>query len=725
MFVIYDKEKQKFPIKVWLEKMEDLEGGALEQAINMSNLPFVHHHISLMPDVHQGYGVTIGGVLTTKGVIVPNAVGVDIGCVDKDTEFLTPNGWKKISKYQDNDEVMVYDLNANSSFFERPNYVKLPCDEFYHIKTKYGVDQMLSEEHKLLMFKGSHHREAQRGEPFDITMEEVFNKHSELKLGFRDKMLTVIPNANLQNKKINMTDQQVRVQVMVMADGHIIDSDKKHCRCRFVKQRKIDRCIQLLEMANIPYSLNKDERQGCTDIHFISPSSEKRIGLFWGASIEQLRIIVDEILNWDGYYEEQNVYFTRVKEDADFLQYALAVCGFRSTITIDERESGIDYRVIKSDNQYVGFAGTPKTPISKVKSIDGFKYCFTTSTGYWIMRRNGCIVITGNCGMGFVETNIKADDLTEQQYKALVGQIMRNIPTGFGHHRIRQESKVLDRESKRLMEQQIENGKLTQVEEMVYNEVERGYFQLGTLGGGNHFIELQKDDEGYLCVMLHSGSRNFGYKIAKYFNDLAQELNKKWYSTVPSDHDLAFLPMNTQEGKDYVRYMNLALDFAEENRSKMLEVVMREIQKVVPSVVFGDTVNAHHNYASMENHFGSNVWVHRKGAIRVREGEIGIIPSAMGGYSYIVKGKGNPESFHTCSHGAGRKMGRKQAERTFTTQEVMEDLKERGVILGKHNKEKVADECIWAYKDIDYVIENELDLIEVVKRVKTIAVIKG
>jgi tRNA-splicing ligase RtcB len=169
----------------------------------------------------------------------------------------------------------------------------------------------------------------------------------------------------------------------------------------------------------------------------------------------------------------------------------------------------------------------------------------------------------------------------------------------------------------------------------------------------------------------------------------------------------------------------LALEFARENREVMLNVVKRHLLKIIPSIEFKNEVNAHHNYAAKEYHYGKNVWVHRKGAIRAREGETGIIPGAMGSYSYIVKGKGNPESFNSCSHGAGRKLGRRQAKKQFSVEKTIADLREKGVILGKDNKRDVSEESRFAYKDIDFVIGQELDLIEPIKKLKTIAVIKG
>ena len=325
------------------------------------------------------------------------------------------------------------------------------------------------------------------------------------------------------------------------------------------------------------------------------------------------------------------------------------------------------------------------------------------------------------CGMSFVQTSIHKEEFKEDDLNNLVGQIMRNIPTGFNHHKKFQECKTLDefcRDNDLSSHLQIKYKDL-------FKEIERGYYQIGTLGGGNHFIELQEDQEGFVCIMLHSGSRNFGLKIAKHFNGLAKVFNEEWYTMVPKKYDLAFLPTSSAEGKDYIKWMSLALDFAQENRQKMLEIVKDEVCRRKPQITFSNELNAHHNYAAFENHYGKDVWVHRKGAISAREGEMGIIPGAMGSYSYIVKGKGNPESFHSCSHGAGRKMSRKKANEEFSVESTIRDLKELGVILGKAKKGDVGEESRFAYKDIEAVISNELDLVEPVKKLKTLVVIKG
>lgn len=332
------------------------------------------------------------------------------------------------------------------------------------------------------------------------------------------------------------------------------------------------------------------------------------------------------------------------------------------------------------------------------------------------------------CGMGFIQTNIPVKLLKEtvtgsgNLVKVIVGNIQRTIPLGVAHYKKPQESAVLS-EAKKEMEKYNSESELI-------SEIDEGFFQVGTLGGGNHFIEIQEDENGLACIMLHSGSRHFGNVIGQHFNKIARELNRKYWSDVPENYNLPFLPVDTTEGKSYLNYMNLAMNFAFENRTVMLrkvkDIFSENVQKFAGvTTEFSNEINCHHNYASLENHFDKDVWVHRKGAVRVSEGELSIIPGAMGSFSYIVKGKGNPESFMSSSHGAGRKLSRTKAVETFSVETVMTDLKKQDVVLGKNNKSDVAEESRFAYKDIDVVMENQKDLVEPVKKLFTVGVVKG
>ncbi len=254
-------------------------------------------------------------------------------------------------------------------------------------------------------------------------------------------------------------------------------------------------------------------------------------------------------------------------------------------------------------------------------------------------------------------------------------------------------------------------------------ELNSSRYQLGTLGGGNHFIEIQKGSDGFVWIMLHSGSRNFGLKIAQEYHAKAKFWCEKWYSNIP-DKDLSFLPIETVDAKEYLEAMSFALEFAKENRFRMIEQIKNAFLSSVPEVSFGEVINIHHNYAAWENHFGEDVIVHRKGATLARKGTVGLIPGSQGTKSYVVEGKGNPESFMSCSHGAGRKMGRKQAQRELSLEAEQKRLDDLGVV---HSVRRVSDldEAAGAYKDIATVMENQSDLVDIIVELSPLAVIKA
>jgi tRNA-splicing ligase RtcB len=248
--------------------------------------------------------------------------------------------------------------------------------------------------------------------------------------------------------------------------------------------------------------------------------------------------------------------------------------------------------------------------------------------------------------------------------------------------------------------------------------------EVGTLGGGNHFIELQKDETDTLWIMIHSGSRNLGARVGEHYNNIARELNEKWHSVVKPELRLSFLPRGVKEFEMYWKEMRFCIDFALCNRKLMMERIEEVIKDAIPEIEFEPMINIAHNYAAWEHHFGQDVIVHRKGATLAREGVIGIIPGSQGTASYIVEGLGNPESFCSCSHGAGRTMSRTAAIRDLDMKEEVDRLDALGIIHAIRNQDDM-QEASGAYKDIETVIANETDLVKVKTRLLPVAVIKG
>lgn len=258
----------------------------------------------------------------------------------------------------------------------------------------------------------------------------------------------------------------------------------------------------------------------------------------------------------------------------------------------------------------------------------------------------------------------------------------------------------------------------------VWENYDKALRQIGTLGGGNHFIEIQKGSDGFIWIMIHSGSRNLGHTVAEYYNKIAIKLNEKYFSSVPKKHQLAFLPLDSKEGQNYLEEMNYCVDFALANRELMLQRIKESFLNIDNNITFEGHINIAHNYASMENHFNKNVMVHRKGATRAYENQLGIIPGSQGSNSYIVKGKGNIESFKSCSHGAGRLMSRTQAKKELDFETEKKKLDDQGIIHSLRGPSNL-DESMGSYKDIDEVMNNQRGLVDIVVKLTPLAVIKG
>ncbi len=322
------------------------------------------------------------------------------------------------------------------------------------------------------------------------------------------------------------------------------------------------------------------------------------------------------------------------------------------------------------------------------------------------------------CGMAAARTSLSAERLDEKVLKKLFDQISRDVPVG--RHQHKDERAPTEAAQPFAAPLAVMTEKHPQLLK-AFGRFSNWVNQLGTLGGGNHFIEVCLDESNRVWVMLHSGSRGIGNAMGTYFIELARRDMERWMIQLP-DRDLAYLPEGTEHFDDYVAAVSWAQAYARENRDQMMRLVLAALARHLPAFrVTEEAVNCHHNYVEREHHLGADVWVTRKGAIRARAGDLGIIPGSMGARSYIVRGKGNPESFNSCAHGAGRRMSRTAAEKQFTPADL--DEQTQGVICRKDKG--VLDEIPGAYKDIDAVMANQTDLVEVVHTLKQLVCVKG
>ena len=309
------------------------------------------------------------------------------------------------------------------------------------------------------------------------------------------------------------------------------------------------------------------------------------------------------------------------------------------------------------------------------------------------------------CGMCSLRTN--RQEIDRDTLKKIMGRIRDSVPVGFSHHNKKQDDKWMPDL----------NGELP----IVRQEYESALKQVGTLGGGNHFIEIQEGSDGYIWIMIHSGSRNIGYTVAKHYHNLAKEKNRG-RDDVPKD--LAFFRGDTDAFSLYSNEMNYCIDFALANRKLIMERVKEAFADEMSGVEFADFINKPHNFAARESHFGKDVIVHRKGATRARQDELGMIPGSQGTPSFIVKGKGNPKAFESCSHGAGRVMSRTKAKKMLSVEDETKSLEERGILHAVRHQSDL-DEAPGSYKDIKTVMSNQEDLVDIVIELQPLAVVKG
>lgn len=322
----------------------------------------------------------------------------EIGCVDADTEYLSPTGWKRIADYNGGAVAQYWPGTGKIDFVDNPEFVKLPCSEMIRIKTTYGIDQLLSPEHRVLYVSSTGKRMVRQA-------SEIYAAHQKAKRGWKGRIITTFDTCG--GTGIPLTDAQLRVQVALMADGYMPEArTSSRVQLRLKKSRKHSRIAQLLSDAGIKYSANACQPEGFVRFTFDAPIKAKSYGDWaWSASRHQLEVICDEVPHWDGSVRKAGAveFFTRDKASADFVQYAYAATGRTASITTYERDSGTDYVVHARDGAALlyacGTTGDTKTKTMWVEpSTDGFKYCFMVPSTFLVLRRNGCIFATGNTG---------------------------------------------------------------------------------------------------------------------------------------------------------------------------------------------------------------------------------------------------------------------------------------------------------------------------------------
>ncbi len=716
--------KAKVPIKIYTE---DIDSGAIDQLIDIAQLPFIHSHIAAMPDVHLGIGATVGSVIPSKGAIIPAAVGVDIGCFIGDTKVPLIDGTEATLKelVERGGEHWIYTIDNNQQITAAKATAKLTRKNATLMKVVIDNDHEIicTPDHKFMLRDGTW-CEAQNLKP-------------------RMSLMPFYSRLDKDGYKIvrqPATGKEQRFHWAVARSGVLgaIPS--------FKEQKTVIHHIDFNQSNNHPKNLHF---MGDREHSAYHRSIVKRNEYWQSADFEKKRkaAIAKKAKTKEGYEyfaKRGTENITRyMRENPEHFKAAVAGNGKRGRTTLiayNKSEKGraksrenaqrLLQRECECPNCGEKFQGhlrlsTHKRWVHqynhKVKSVEHIDeredvYCLTVPEYQNFALSAGIFV--HNCGMNAIRLSLNANDLPDNLKKTRLA-IEETIPVGFDMHKsIKVQNstiKSLHKGLDSIVDKHPAIFKMLRKPHITWSQ------QLATLGGGNHFIEICLDENQAVWVMLHSGSRGIGNVIGRYFINLAKKDMEQHMRQLPH-RDLAYFTEGAKHFDDYVEAVHWAQDYALSNRREMMRLILDKLRKVFPNFeITKEAINCHHNYVSVEEHFGEQVYLTRKGAISANQDQLGIIPGSMGAKSYIVRGKGNAESFCSCSHGAGRKMSRSAAKKHFNTEDV--ELQTEGVECRKDKG--IIDEIPSAYKSIDEVMANQTDLVEIVHTLKQVVCVKG
>lgn len=694
----------RVPVKVWTN---DVEPEAERQLINTAALPFVFRHVAVMPDVHFGIGATVGSVVATKGAVVPAAVGVDIGCFTGDTKVPLLNGTMKTMKelIAFKNSFYVYSIDDKKNIVAgvaRAKKTRLK-QQLIDVTISGGEVICCTPDHKFLLRSGEY-KEASLLKTDDSLMPFYRSYHT--REGY-EAIYNPDGNAAMTHKQIYKQNHGP------VPKGYVVHHDDHNRNNNAPDNLKL-----------MTFSKHSAHHRATDGSVFSRPDFIKNRK----AKLDKNGYFSPELLPKKQKIARQNI-LRYMKERPDHFKKAVSGNGkrgakFLTAYNISDKGRAKSKELANKKHQcgicsqkvnsYIGLHNHLKWEHNNHKVVSvrlsnrvEDVYCLQVSTYHNFALAAG--VFVHNCGMIAVELkDTPLDNLGD--LAKLRHSIERSIPVGF--------------EGNRTTTPEVEAWPGWAKWDALSHRHDKGkaICQLGSLGGGNHFIEICGDLNGIAWVVLHSGSRGIGNKLAQGHIESAKGIMKRMFIELP-DPDLAYFAIGTPEAAAYMRDLLWAQDYALENREEMMRRVLDQVSRHLglDRVTTGMKVNCHHNFAVWEHHFGENVLVTRKGAVRAQAGDMGIIPGSMGTRSYIVRGLGNPESFNSCSHGAGRRMSRSKARKQFTR----EDLAAQTLGVECRKDADVIDEIPGAYKPIEEVMANQSDLVEVVAELKQILCIKG
>ncbi|MBW4455413.1 MAG: RtcB family protein [Nostoc indistinguendum CM1-VF10] len=713
----YEKLEITTPAPVLSWANHSLGPEEIKMAKNVASLPFVFKHVALMPDVHLGKGALVGSVIATKEAIIPAAVGVDIGCFVGDTLIPLVDG--KSYRIKDlmnwGKEFIVYACTPTGKMVAAQATAKLTRRNAPLVKVilDNGEEIICTPDHQFMLRDGSY-KEAQLLEA-ETSLMPFYSKTD------KDGYSLIVQPYSRRWQKAHW----------IIARSGLLGKIP-----RFEGQKTVIHHRNFYESDNRPENL---EFMGDRDHSAYHGSLVERNQHWHSAEFEEKRVasLAQKAKTREGYqyYAERGTrnILQYMEQQPEHFKNAVAGNGNRGKQYLVEYNKSKKGREKSQEiaNRYYTceICGVDvKTPIGlhnhrkkehqcnhKVVAVNHLNYtedvyCLTVPEYHNFALKAG--VFVHNCGMSAIKTSFTAEQL-EGKLKKIRLDIEAAIPTGFNENK--------DVEKSVANWQHWDDFK--DLHRGVQDLQSKAMKQMGSLGGGNHFIEVCLDTENQVWLMLHSGSRNIGNKLAQCHIHTARELAKMAGNKLP-DPDLAHFVSGTPEFQAYWHDLQWSQDYARVNR----DVMMARFKHIVEKHLAGGKatkpllqVNCHHNYAEKEVHFDEDVYVTRKGAVRAQTEDYGIIPGSMGAKSFIIKGKGNAHSFCSCSHGAGRLMSRNKAKNVYTLDDLIEQT--NGVECRKD--EGVLDEIPGAYKPIEQVMQNQADLVEVVATLKQFLCVKG
>ncbi|MBD1841741.1 RtcB family protein [Coleofasciculus sp. FACHB-64] len=688
-----------------------------KMAKNVASLPFVFKHVALMPDVHLGKGALVGSVVATKEAIMPAAVGVDIGCFTGDTLVPLADGKSypigELAKAQQ--EFVVYSCTETQRIVAAKATAKLTRRnaELLKVVLDNGEEIKCTPDHQFMLRNGTYQEAgdlkagaslmpfySQVDKDGYILIQQPYSGRWQKAhwVIARSGLLEKVPSFNgqrtvIHHKNFEQADNRPENLEFMGDKDHsayhrsLVDRNTHWESLEFEEKRK----QAIAAKATTPDGYRYYSERGTKHIlQYMQECPEHFRASVSGKGARGKQFLIQYNTSEKGRYKS--------KEIANRI-YICETCG-------DEVKSPIGLHNHRKNQHSYNHKVVEIIPLAEREDV----YCLTVPEyGNFALSAG---VFVHNCGMMAIKTPFTAEQL-EGKLKQIRLDLEAAIPVGFNENKD-VEKAVLNWQGWRDFKELHSGVKRLESKAMK---------QMGSLGGGNHFIEVCLDTENSVWLMLHSGSRNIGNMLAQNHIGTAKELAKLAGDRLP-DPDLAYFVAGTPEFATYWHDLQWAQDYARFNR----DVMMARFKRIVEKHLAGGkqtkpllSVNCHHNYVEKEVHFGEDVYVTRKGAVRAREEDYGIIPGSMGAKSFIVKGKGNAESYCSCSHGAGRLMSRNKAKNVYTLDDLIQQT--NGVECRKD--EGVLDEIPGAYKPIEQVMANQADLVEVVATLKQVVCIKG